>query len=140
MPSGSGRQRPAPRPPASPTRSGRPPRPPLRRRAPSSGMPLNMTSDWPLLVSFLIPLIPLFALSTLAYDLLVELPERKSYDPYLPMKERADKLESWREKEKLKAQKKAQHKELLRKKISLWVAEDKLEQTILDAITHITPL
>ncbi|KAL5205746.1 hypothetical protein ABZP36_033955 [Zizania latifolia] len=56
------------------------------------------------------------------------------------MKERAEKLESWREKEKLKAQKKAQHKDLLRKKSSLWIAEDKLEQKILDAITHITPL
>uniref|UniRef100_A0A0E0R477 Uncharacterized protein n=1 Tax=Oryza rufipogon TaxID=4529 RepID=A0A0E0R477_ORYRU len=35
------------------------------------------------------------------------------------MKERAEKLESWREKEKLKVQKKADHRELLRKKSSM---------------------
>lgn len=56
------------------------------------------------------------------------------------MKERAEKLESWREKEKLKVQKKADHRELLRKKSSMWVAEDKLETTILDAIKNTTAL
>lgn len=56
------------------------------------------------------------------------------------MKERAQKLEGWREKEKLKAQKKAEHRELLRKQSSLWVAEDKMEKKILEAILHTTPL
>jgi hypothetical protein len=56
------------------------------------------------------------------------------------MKERAQKLESWREKEKLKAQKKAEDRELLRRKSSMWVAEDKLETKVLQAIMHTTPL
>ncbi|KAL6640434.1 hypothetical protein ACP70R_021557 [Stipagrostis hirtigluma subsp. patula] len=56
------------------------------------------------------------------------------------MKERAEKLESWRKKEKLNEQKKAEQKELLRKKSSMWIAEDKLEAKILEAITHTTPL
>jgi hypothetical protein len=56
------------------------------------------------------------------------------------MKERAEKLENWRKKEKLMEQKKAQQKELLRKKCDMWVAEDKLEEKILDAIVHTTPL
>ena len=56
------------------------------------------------------------------------------------MKERAQKLESWREKEKMKAQKKAEGRELLRKQSSMWVAEDKLEKKVLQAILHTTPL
>ncbi|WVZ54456.1 hypothetical protein U9M48_005244 [Paspalum notatum var. saurae] len=56
------------------------------------------------------------------------------------MKERAEKLESWRKKEKLNAQKKADEKELLRKKSSLWLSEDKLQEQILTAITNTTPL
>ncbi|VAH92729.1 unnamed protein product [Triticum turgidum subsp. durum] len=56
------------------------------------------------------------------------------------MKERAQKLESWRNKEKLKAQKKAEHRELLRRQSSVWVAEDKMEKKILEAIMHTTPL
>jgi hypothetical protein len=56
------------------------------------------------------------------------------------MKERAEKLESWRNKEKLREQKKAEQKELLRKKSSVWLAEDKLEDQILDAIKNTTPL
>lgn len=56
------------------------------------------------------------------------------------MKERAQKLESWRNKEKLKAQKKAEHRELLRRQSSMWVAEDKMEKKILEAIMHTTPL
>jgi len=56
------------------------------------------------------------------------------------MKERAEKLESWRKKEKLREQKKAEQKELLRKKSSVWLAEDKLEDQILDAIRNTTPL
>ncbi|KAM0845397.1 hypothetical protein ACQ4PT_056400 [Festuca glaucescens] len=57
-----------------------------------------------------------------------------------PMKERAEKLESWRNKEKLKAQKKTDHRELLRKKSSMWISEDKMETKILQAIMHTTPL
>ncbi|KAL6905636.1 hypothetical protein ACP4OV_003237 [Aristida adscensionis] len=56
------------------------------------------------------------------------------------MKERAEKLESWRQKEKLKEQKKAEQKELLRKKSGMWIPDDKLEGKILEAITHTTPL
>ncbi|KAF0933310.1 hypothetical protein E2562_017095 [Oryza meyeriana var. granulata] len=56
------------------------------------------------------------------------------------MKERAEKLESWREKEKLKAHKKAEHRELLRRKSSMWVAEDNLEDKILVAIIKTTYL
>ncbi|KAM3312237.1 hypothetical protein ACQJBY_032298 [Aegilops geniculata] len=56
------------------------------------------------------------------------------------MKERAQKLESWRNKEKLKARKKAEHKELLRRQSSVWVSEDKMEKKILEAIMHTTPL
>ncbi|KAM0898099.1 hypothetical protein ACQ4PT_022175 [Festuca glaucescens] len=56
------------------------------------------------------------------------------------MKERAEKLESWRNKEKLKAQKKTDNRELLRKKSSMWISEDKMETKILQAIMHTTPL
>jgi len=56
------------------------------------------------------------------------------------MKERAQKLESWRNKEKLKAQKKTDHRELLRKKSSIWISEEKMETKILQAILHTTPL
>jgi hypothetical protein len=56
------------------------------------------------------------------------------------MRERAEKLESWRNKEKLKAQKKTDSRELLRKKSSMWVSEDKMETKILQAIMHTTPL
>jgi hypothetical protein len=38
------------------------------------------------------------------------------------MKERAGKLESWRQKEKLNEQKKAERKELLLKNSSMWFA------------------
>ena len=58
----------------------------------------------------------------------------------MQMKERAEKLESWRKKEKLREQKKAEQKELLRKKSSVWLSEDKLEDQILDAIKNTTPL
>ena len=58
----------------------------------------------------------------------------------MQMKERTEKLESWRKKEKLREQKKAEQKELLRKKSSVWLAEDKLEDQILDAIRNTTPL
>ncbi|XP_047087511.1 uncharacterized protein LOC124699215 [Lolium rigidum] len=56
------------------------------------------------------------------------------------MRERAEKLESWRNKEKLKAQKKTDSRELLRKKSSMWISEDKMETKILQAIMHTTPL
>jgi hypothetical protein len=56
------------------------------------------------------------------------------------MKERAEKLESWRKRQKLHEQKKAEQKELLRMKSSLWLAENKLENQILDAIKNTTPL
>jgi hypothetical protein len=56
------------------------------------------------------------------------------------MKERAQKLESWRNKEKLKVEKKTDHRELLRKQSSLWISEDKMETKILQAIMHTTPL
>jgi hypothetical protein len=56
------------------------------------------------------------------------------------MKERAEKLESWRKKEKLKEQKKAEQRDLLRKKSGMWVAEGKLDEKILEAIVHTTPL
>ena len=58
----------------------------------------------------------------------------------MQMKERAEKLESWRKKEKLREQKKAEQKELLCKKSSVWLSEDKLEDQILDAIRNTTPL
>ena len=58
----------------------------------------------------------------------------------MQMKERAEKLESWRKKEKLREQKKAEQKELLRKKSSVWLSENKLEDQILDAIRNTTPL
>uniref|UniRef100_A0A0E0MJL7 DUF668 domain-containing protein n=1 Tax=Oryza punctata TaxID=4537 RepID=A0A0E0MJL7_ORYPU len=56
------------------------------------------------------------------------------------MKERGEKLESWREKEKFKADKKAEDRELLRRKSSVWVAENQLEDIILRAIERTTPL
>ncbi|WVZ88299.1 hypothetical protein U9M48_034835 [Paspalum notatum var. saurae] len=56
------------------------------------------------------------------------------------MKERAEKLESWRQKERLNEQKKAEGKELLRKKSSMWLAQYKLEDQILSAIRNTTPL
>jgi hypothetical protein len=56
------------------------------------------------------------------------------------MKERAEKLESWRKKEKRKEEKKAIKKELLRRKSSMWLSEDKIEEQIQTAIMQTTPL
>jgi hypothetical protein len=56
------------------------------------------------------------------------------------MKERAQKLESWRMKEKLNQEKKAEKKELLRKQSSMWVSEENIEKRILEAIVDTTPL
>lgn len=56
------------------------------------------------------------------------------------MKERAEKLESWRMKEKLNQEKKAGKRELLHKQSSIWVSEENLEKRILEAIVDTTPL
>nr|CAD1836720.1 unnamed protein product [Ananas comosus var. bracteatus] len=56
------------------------------------------------------------------------------------LKERAEKLESWRAKEKSREEKKAAQKELLRQQSSMWVSEENLEKRILEAIVDATPL
>jgi hypothetical protein len=44
------------------------------------------------------------------------------------------------EQEKLKRQQKAEHGELLNKQSSIWVAEDKMQKKLIQAITHTKPL
>ncbi|EEE52765.1 hypothetical protein OsJ_35212 [Oryza sativa Japonica Group] len=56
------------------------------------------------------------------------------------MKVRGEKLENWREKEKLKADKRAEDRELLGRKSSVWIADNELENRILKAIKFTTPL
>ncbi|XP_039137438.1 LOW QUALITY PROTEIN: inner centromere protein [Dioscorea cayenensis subsp. rotundata] len=56
------------------------------------------------------------------------------------LKERAEKLELWRARELQREKKKAEQKELLLRQSSMWVAEEKSEKRILDAITAITAL
>lgn len=56
----------------------------------------------------------------------------------LQLKERAEKLENWRMKEKLREQKKAEGDDMLRRKSSMWVDEPDLEKTIVDAIVNTT--
>lgn len=56
------------------------------------------------------------------------------------MKGRAEKLESWRNKEKLKRQQKAEHGGLLDTQRSICVAEDKMQKKIIEAIMHTMPL
>ncbi|XP_062109172.1 uncharacterized protein LOC133819833 [Humulus lupulus] len=56
------------------------------------------------------------------------------------LKERAEKLENWRMKEKLREEKKKEKNELLRRKSSLWVDQSGLEKKILEAIVDTTPL
>lgn len=56
------------------------------------------------------------------------------------MKERAEKLESWRAKEELREKKKEEKKDLLRRKSSLWIAEAELEQRVTAAIVDTTQL
>ncbi|XP_020111551.1 involucrin [Ananas comosus] len=56
------------------------------------------------------------------------------------LKERAEKLESWRAKEKSREEKKAAQKGLLRQQSSMWVSEENLEKRILEAIVDATPL
>uniref|UniRef100_A0A0D3HRF1 Uncharacterized protein n=1 Tax=Oryza barthii TaxID=65489 RepID=A0A0D3HRF1_9ORYZ len=56
------------------------------------------------------------------------------------MKVRGEKLENWREKDKLKADKRAEDRELLGRKSSVWIADNELENRILKAIKFTTPL
>lgn len=56
------------------------------------------------------------------------------------MKERAEKLEHWRMMEKTREEKKKEKNELLRRKSSMWVDENKLEEKLLEAIVSTTPL
>ncbi|KAL5542663.1 hypothetical protein UlMin_010373 [Ulmus minor] len=56
------------------------------------------------------------------------------------LKERAEKLENWRMKEKLREEKKKEQNELLRRKSSIWIDEPELEKKILEAIVDTTPL
>lgn len=56
------------------------------------------------------------------------------------MKERAQKLEFWRAKEEKREMKKAAERDLLRQQTSEWVAEEKLESRILEAIVNTMPL
>ncbi|XP_042406249.1 uncharacterized protein LOC121996364 [Zingiber officinale] len=56
------------------------------------------------------------------------------------LKERQQKLESWRGKEKLLTEKRADKNELLRRQSSEWVSEDKLEDRIMAAIIGTTIL
>lgn len=56
------------------------------------------------------------------------------------LKERAEKLENWKMKEKLKKEMKKDEKELLRHKSSMWIDEQELEKKILEAIVDTTPL
>ncbi|KAG6499532.1 hypothetical protein ZIOFF_039322 [Zingiber officinale] len=58
----------------------------------------------------------------------------------LILKERQQKLESWRGKEKLLTEKRADKNELLRRQSSEWVSEDKLEDRIMAAIIGTTIL
>lgn len=58
----------------------------------------------------------------------------------MQLKERQQKLESWRTKEKLLAEKRAEKNELLHRQSSEWVSEDKLEDKIMAAIIGTTIL
>nr|CBX24458.1 hypothetical_protein [Oryza glaberrima] len=58
----------------------------------------------------------------------------------LRVKVRGEKLENWREKDKLKADKRAEDRELLGRKSSVWIADNELENRILKAIKFTTPL
>ncbi|KAF2906662.1 hypothetical protein DAI22_12g036100 [Oryza sativa Japonica Group] len=69
--------------------------------------------------------------------------ERRAFEDYFLqalMKVRGEKLENWREKEKLKADKRAEDRELLGRKSSVWIADNELENRILKAIKFTTPL
>ncbi|KAF8391626.1 hypothetical protein HHK36_023932 [Tetracentron sinense] len=56
------------------------------------------------------------------------------------LKERAENLENWRLKEKMREEKKSEKNELLRRKSSMWIDEPELEKKILEAIVDTTPL
>lgn len=69
--------------------------------------------------------------------------ERKAFEEdfrQMMMKERAQKLESWRAKEEKREKKAAAERDLLRQRTSVWVAEENLEKRILEAIVDTTPL
>lgn len=56
------------------------------------------------------------------------------------LKERAEKLENWKMKEKMREEKKKEKNELLRRQSSLWINEPELEKKVLEAIVDTTPL
>ncbi|XP_073013145.1 uncharacterized protein [Typha latifolia] len=56
------------------------------------------------------------------------------------LKERAEKLENWKAKEKMKEEKKNGKKELLRQQSSMWISVENLEKRVLEAIVDTTPL
>lgn len=56
------------------------------------------------------------------------------------MKERAQKLESWKMKEKLREEREKEKIELLRRQSSMWVDEPELEKKVLEAIVDSTTL
>lgn len=58
----------------------------------------------------------------------------------MQMKERAEKLENWRMKEKMRLENTKEKNELLRRQSSMWVDEPELEKKILEAIVDRTPL
>ncbi|RRT74261.1 hypothetical protein B296_00006974 [Ensete ventricosum] len=69
--------------------------------------------------------------------------ERKAFKEELRLtllKERTQKLESWRTKEKLREEKKAEKNELLRRQSSEWIKDENFERKILEAIVDTTPL
>ncbi|PKU65671.1 hypothetical protein MA16_Dca009708 [Dendrobium catenatum] len=65
---------------------------------------------------------------------------QKAWPNPLILKERAEKLESWRKKEQLREQKKTEKKDLLRQQSSMWISEENLDKRILEAIVDTTPL
>lgn len=58
----------------------------------------------------------------------------------LQLKERTQKLESWRAKENLREEKEAEKKELLRRQSSVWIKDENFERRMLEAIVDTTPL
>ncbi|ONK55968.1 uncharacterized protein A4U43_C10F2790 [Asparagus officinalis] len=69
--------------------------------------------------------------------------ERRAFEEefrQMLMKERAQKLESWRGKEEMREKKKEEERELLRKQTSVWVSEENMENRMLEALVDSTPL
>lgn len=56
------------------------------------------------------------------------------------LNERAEKLESWRAKEKMRKQKKTEERELLHRQSSMWISEENLEDRIVEAMVDTRPL